>query len=114
MTAKTIRKLTALAFSGALTVLLIPGCEIKLRPGSGHGGDEETGPVDQSPPDIPSAPPPEEPTPEDLAAAEALAQADPQQVALATARAGYTMYLIPWEIPRLCRGGSRSLTFPGF
>jgi N-acetylmuramoyl-L-alanine amidase len=22
--------------------------------------------------------------------------------------------LIPWEIPRLCRGGSRSLTFPGF
>ena len=21
--------------------------------------------------------------------------------------------LIPWEFPRLCRGGSRSLTFPG-
>ena len=27
--------------------------------------------------------------------------------------AGERIDLIPWEFPRLCRGGSRSLTFPG-
>lgn len=79
-----IAKLGALVFCGSLAAVLVPGCVIRIGPGDG-----ENAPPDPSEGvDTTEQPPPS--TPEQ----EALAQADPQEIALLQAKAGYMAYML--------------------
>jgi hypothetical protein len=112
--AKTDRKLiydfNVLAVAVSLALLTAPGCTIRLGPGTdGTGGsgrsDDQTEQADPMPSDTVDAQPPQpnqEATPEEMkTAADALAQVDPQELALASAKAGYAAYFVQGSIESL-------------
>jgi hypothetical protein len=85
---RIVAKLGAILFCSVLGAVLVPGCVIRIGPGT---ETDEPGDIDtQDPPDEADQPDNSNmPTQEEL---DALAQADPQQVALGKAKLAFTAY----------------------
>ncbi|AUX24705.1 hypothetical protein SOCEGT47_052440 [Sorangium cellulosum] len=101
----TLTRLGALAFSAATASLMIPGCTIRINPDAGGTGDpsgEGPAPSDEPAPPTKPVPTADPRDPEALSDEEAFARAiedaDPEEVALATAKTSYALYLIQGSI----------------
>jgi hypothetical protein len=85
---KLIARLGALLLCGSLGAVMAPGCVIRIGP---EGGEDDPAPDPSGGADSTEGP---SSTPEQRAAEEGLAQADPQEVALLQAKAGYMAYIV--------------------
>ncbi|WP_437586262.1 hypothetical protein [Sorangium sp. So ce1000] len=103
-------ELEVLCVAASLSLLAVPGCTIRLGEGTdGTGGsghrDEQTEQAGETPSDtgdVQPPPPDQGATPEEIEAArDALAQVDPQELALASAKAGYAAYFVQGSIESL-------------
>lgn len=97
MSKKILSSSAGLLFAAALASLMVPGCTIHLGKGSGDGTDEtQTDPTGGADSMVGQGGAGDGVgfTPEEQAAIDALQQADPQQVAIATAKASFVGYLI--------------------
>ncbi|XXX73244.1 hypothetical protein WMF30_36905 [Sorangium sp. So ce134] len=103
-------ELEVLCVAASLSLLAAPGCTIRLGEGTGGTGgsghrDEQTEQAGETPPktgDVQLPPPDQETTPEEMQAArDALSQVDPQELALASAKAGYAAYFVQGSIESL-------------
>jgi hypothetical protein len=74
-----------------LAMVVTPSCVIRIGPGDGEDTVSEPSQGNQSGQDNTDS---SNLTPEELAAVEAFSNADPQEVAKASAIAGYTSYLL--------------------
>jgi hypothetical protein len=90
---RLVAKLGALLVCGFLGAVFVPGCVIRIGPGT---ETDEPGGIDTQDPPVEAGEPENSnmPTQEDL---DNLAQADPQQVALGKAKAAFTAYNQPFQ-----------------
>lgn len=91
MQERFLQKIGALVAVTGLAVVVTPSCVINIGPGNGKEASGEPSEESQSGQDNE---PTSDLTPEELAAIEAFSKADPQEVAKASAIAGYTSYLL--------------------
>ncbi|WP_437517280.1 hypothetical protein [Sorangium sp. So ce1099] len=109
MAQHTLTRVGVLACSAALCVALMPSCTFRFGPGSAESNDSDnsTDPDDSGEDTIDPDDPGEdtmtsdgstEPAPEEDAFSDAIASADPQQLAVTTARMSYALYLINGSI----------------
>lgn len=84
---RMIARIAALLLCGSFGALLVPGCVIRIGPGSGEGDETTQNPTESN--EEPPVPSGEELTPEEREAIESLQNADPEQVKMGTAMAVY-------------------------
>lgn len=88
MNPKFMRRIGAALFAAIVVAASIPGCVIRIGTDTDLDGSQGSGTGNQPSPETP--PLNDEPTEEELAAM--IAEADPQEVAIATAKAEYVSY----------------------